>query len=68
MPGLPVRCRSRCFASSIVEVLLKVKGTSFRIFHERLSMMYSWSLSSALFLGIGIENFIGFFSFLPRGL
>ena len=51
-----------------MDVLLKVKGTSLRIFHERLLIMYSCSFSSAAFLGSGIANVIGFLSFLPRGL
>lgn len=39
------------FGSSNVNALLKVKGTSLRIFHERLLMMYSWSFSSAVAYG-----------------
>ena len=65
---LPVRWRNKCLATSNVEVLLNVNGTRLDIFHERPSITYCCSFSSAAFFVSGTDTVIGSWSLYPRGL
>ena len=65
---LPVLCRSRCLASSMVEALSNVKVTKLGILVSSASMIYCWSFRSAAVRASGSASVSGFWSLVPREL